>query len=147
MARGAHEDARCAYEDALDRFGEAAAPTTPRWRAWGSPARWRRSDGASAAAAEPQPRATSSPRSVPRARPRRAEAPLADQRSGRAGRAHPRELDVLRLVARGLNNGEIAERLVLSPHTVHRHMANARTKLQLPSRAAVVAYAARVGLL
>ena len=58
-----------------------------------------------------------------------------------------RELEVLRLVAKGLNNGEIAERLVLSPHTVHRHMANVRTKLRLPSRAAAVAYAARVGLL
>jgi DNA-binding CsgD family transcriptional regulator len=54
---------------------------------------------------------------------------------------------VLRLVAQGLTNAEIAERLYLSPHTVHRHVANARAKLRLPSRAAAVAYAARVGLL
>jgi pimeloyl-ACP methyl ester carboxylesterase/DNA-binding CsgD family transcriptional regulator len=57
-----------------------------------------------------------------------------------------RELEVLRLVAAGLSDAEIAERLVLSPHTVHRHVANIRTKLRLPSRAAAVAYAARRGL-
>jgi DNA-binding CsgD family transcriptional regulator len=37
--------------------------------------------------------------------------------------------------------------LVLSQHTVHRHVANVRAKLRLPSRAAAVAYAARAGLL
>ena len=58
-----------------------------------------------------------------------------------------RELDVLRLVARGLSDGEIAERLVVSPHTVHRHVANVRAKLREPSRAAAVASAARRGLL
>jgi DNA-binding NarL/FixJ family response regulator len=58
-----------------------------------------------------------------------------------------RELEVLQLVAEGLSDAEIAERLVLSPHTVHRHVANVRTKLRLPSRAAAVAYAARAGLL
>lgn len=59
----------------------------------------------------------------------------------------PRELEVLRLVAQGLSDREIADRLVLSPHTVHRHVANVRTKLRLPSRAAAAAYAARQGLL
>ena len=54
---------------------------------------------------------------------------------------------MLRLVAQGLGDAEIAERLVLSPHTVHRHVANVRTKLRLPSRTAAVAYAARAGLL
>lgn len=58
-----------------------------------------------------------------------------------------RELEVLRLVARGLSDSQIAEELVVSPHTVHRHIANIRTKLDLPSRAAAVAYAAREGLL
>lgn len=59
----------------------------------------------------------------------------------------PRELEVLRLVATGLNDTEIAEQLVLSPHTVHRHVANIRTRLGLPSRAAAVAHATRIGLL
>jgi pimeloyl-ACP methyl ester carboxylesterase/DNA-binding CsgD family transcriptional regulator len=58
-----------------------------------------------------------------------------------------RETEVLVLVASGLSDREIAERLVLSPHTVHRHVANVRTKLGLPTRAAAVAAAARRGLL
>lgn len=58
-----------------------------------------------------------------------------------------RELQVLRLLARGLTDREIAEQLVLSPHTVHRHAANLRTKLGQSSRAALVAEAGRRGLL
>jgi pimeloyl-ACP methyl ester carboxylesterase/DNA-binding CsgD family transcriptional regulator len=58
-----------------------------------------------------------------------------------------RETEVLTLVAAGLSDREIAERLVLSPHTVHRHVANLRTKLGLPTRAAAVAAAARRGLI
>jgi DNA-binding CsgD family transcriptional regulator len=58
-----------------------------------------------------------------------------------------RETEVLTLVASGLSDREIAERLVLSPHTVHRHVANVRTKLGLPTRAAAVAAAAKRGLL
>ena len=46
-----------------------------------------------------------------------------------------------------MSDSEIAEELIVSPHTVHRHIANVRTKLNLPSRAAAVAYAARHGLL
>ena len=67
--------------------------------------------------------------------------------AGELSELTPRELDVLRLVAQGLSDAEIAERLVLSPHTVHRHVANVRVKLRLSSRAAAVAYAARSGLL
>jgi pimeloyl-ACP methyl ester carboxylesterase/DNA-binding CsgD family transcriptional regulator len=58
-----------------------------------------------------------------------------------------REAEVLQLVADGLSDVEIAERLVVSPHTVHRHVANIRTKLNQPSRAAAAAYAARHGLI
>jgi pimeloyl-ACP methyl ester carboxylesterase/DNA-binding CsgD family transcriptional regulator len=58
-----------------------------------------------------------------------------------------RETEVLTLVAGGLSDREIAERLVLSPHTIHRHVANVRNKLGLPTRAAAVAAAARRGLL
>jgi ATP/maltotriose-dependent transcriptional regulator MalT len=82
----------------------------------------------------------------------RAEALLAGAPAGSVGEASlgdltARELEVLRLVAQGLGDSEIAERLVVSPHTVHRHVANVRAKLRLPSRAAAVAYAARAGLL
>jgi DNA-binding CsgD family transcriptional regulator len=58
-----------------------------------------------------------------------------------------RELEVLRLVARGMSNQEIAESLVLSGHTVHRHVANVFGKLGVSSRAAAVAEAARFDLL
>jgi pimeloyl-ACP methyl ester carboxylesterase/DNA-binding CsgD family transcriptional regulator len=58
-----------------------------------------------------------------------------------------REREVLTLVARGLSDREIAEQLVVSPHTVHRHVANIRNKLGRGSRAAAVAEAARLGLL
>jgi DNA-binding NarL/FixJ family response regulator len=58
-----------------------------------------------------------------------------------------RELEVLRLVADGLSDREIAERLVLSPHTIHRHVANIRTKLDQPSRAAAAVHAARIKLI
>ena len=58
-----------------------------------------------------------------------------------------REQEVLALVADGLSDREIAERLIVSPHTVHRHVANIRTKLGSGSRAAAVAEAARIGLL
>jgi pimeloyl-ACP methyl ester carboxylesterase/DNA-binding CsgD family transcriptional regulator len=58
-----------------------------------------------------------------------------------------REREVLALVASGLSDQEIAEQLVLSPHTVHRHVANIRNKLGRTSRTAAVAEAARLGLL
>jgi ATP/maltotriose-dependent transcriptional regulator MalT len=58
-----------------------------------------------------------------------------------------REIEVLKLVAEGLSDKEIAERLFLSGHTVHRHISNIRTKLGLPSRAAAVAWAAKSGIL
>lgn len=57
-----------------------------------------------------------------------------------------RERDVLRLVAEGLSDADIAKRLVLSPHTVHRHVANILRKLNLHSRAAAAAHAARAGI-
>jgi ATP/maltotriose-dependent transcriptional regulator MalT len=58
----------------------------------------------------------------------------------------PRELDVLKLVAQGLSNPDIARRLVLSEHTVHRHLANILRKLSLSSRSAAAAWGVRTGL-
>lgn len=58
-----------------------------------------------------------------------------------------RELDVLGLVAEGLSNQVIAERLFVSEHTIHRHLANILNKLSVSTRAAAVAQAARRGLL
>ena len=58
-----------------------------------------------------------------------------------------REIEVMRLVAEGLSNQSIAERLFVSDHTIHRHLANILDKLNVSTRAAAVAQAARRGLL
>jgi DNA-binding CsgD family transcriptional regulator len=54
-----------------------------------------------------------------------------------------RELEVLRLLAEGLSNQEIAARLYLSPRTVERHVANLTVKAGVGRRAQLVAFAAR----
>jgi len=64
-----------------------------------------------------------------------------------AGPLTTRELEVLGLVANGLSNQEIASELVVSEHTVHRHVANILAKLGQPSRTAAVANAINAGLL
>jgi ATP/maltotriose-dependent transcriptional regulator MalT len=58
-----------------------------------------------------------------------------------------REVEILRLISTGLNNQAIAERLFISEHTVHRHVANTLSKLDVSSRSAAVAQAGRLGLL
>ena len=58
-----------------------------------------------------------------------------------------RELEVLRLVARGLNNREIAKELFISENTVKNHVRNILEKLQLHSRMEAVMYAVREKLL
>ncbi|MFI5955914.1 alpha/beta fold hydrolase [Cryptosporangium sp. NPDC051539] len=58
-----------------------------------------------------------------------------------------REREILREVAAGRSDAEIAAELVLSTHTVHRHVANIRRKLGQPSRAAAAATAIRLGLI
>jgi DNA-binding NarL/FixJ family response regulator len=63
------------------------------------------------------------------------------------GRLTERQLEILRLVARGLSNREIAEALVLSEHTVHRHIGNILQRLDLPSRAAAAVYATNQNLI
>jgi DNA-binding NarL/FixJ family response regulator len=53
----------------------------------------------------------------------------------------PRELEVLRLVAAGKSNREIAAELVVSEHTVARHLQNIYAKLRVSSRTAASAFA------
>jgi DNA-binding NarL/FixJ family response regulator len=58
-------------------------------------------------------------------------------------RLSPRELDVLRLVAQGLNSREIGRQLFISEHTVKNHVRSTLEKLQLHSRLDAVMYAIR----
>jgi DNA-binding CsgD family transcriptional regulator/pimeloyl-ACP methyl ester carboxylesterase len=58
----------------------------------------------------------------------------------------PRELEVLRLIGRGLSNQEIAEELVLSVRTVERHITNLYGKIGARRKAEATAYALRNGL-
>lgn len=58
-----------------------------------------------------------------------------------------REMEVLRLVATGLSERDIAEKLYISPHTAHRHLSNIRLKLDASTQAAAVAHALRIGLI
>ena len=133
---GDHDGARQAAEDAADLFTGCSAPYEA------AEARMLLSSALEALGrlerAEAEARAA-----------REAFALLGARAEGR-GRVSeelsPREVDILRLVAQGLGDAQIAERLFLSPHTVHRHIANVRTKLRVPSRAAAVAHATRQGL-
>ncbi len=58
-----------------------------------------------------------------------------------------REREVLTLIADGLSNQEVADKLVISVKTVERHRANILAKLGLHSRTELVKYAIRKGLI
>ena len=57
-----------------------------------------------------------------------------------------REMEILALIAQGTSNQELAERLVLSRHTVRNHIANIFQKLGVTARAEAVAQARVLGL-
>jgi DNA-binding NarL/FixJ family response regulator len=57
-----------------------------------------------------------------------------------------RELEVLRLIAQGLNNQEITRKLVVSPKTVRNHITNIFSKLQVADRAQAIVRAREAGL-
>jgi DNA-binding CsgD family transcriptional regulator len=71
---------------------------------------------------------------------------LASPRPSLPGGLSEREAEVLRLMATGKTNGEIAEALVISPHTVGRHVSNIFDKLGITHRADAAAWAVRNGL-
>jgi DNA-binding NarL/FixJ family response regulator len=62
-------------------------------------------------------------------------------------RLSAREVEVLRLVARGRSNQQIADELVLSAKTVARHMSNIFDKISVENRSAATAYAFEKGLI
>ena len=69
------------------------------------------------------------------------------QRRTLPGGLTEREAEVLRLVAAGRSNHDIARVLVLSPKTVERHLSNIFVKLEVSSRTAAAAYAHEHGLM
>ena len=72
---------------------------------------------------------------------------LEGPREGGTDPLTPREREIVRLIAQGLTNRQIAERLVLSLNTVKTHRLNIYRKLGLQSRSELVAYALRRGWL
>jgi LuxR family transcriptional regulator, maltose regulon positive regulatory protein len=151
-AGGEHERARTLFEDAVDRFQRSGAPFE---------AAQARIELATSLAAlgrtEPAEREASAALDRLRGLGAKAEAERARRLlrvSIRGGDDRPRlpgvtrrEREVLVLLAEGLTNRQIAERLVVSEHTVHRHVTNILRKLELPSRTAAAAWAVRSGLL
>jgi DNA-binding NarL/FixJ family response regulator len=53
----------------------------------------------------------------------------------------PREVEVLRLVAKGLSDAEVAEQLVISPRTVSKHLQSIYGKIEVNSRSAATRFA------
>ena len=135
-ATGEHDAARREFEDAVTEFERLGAPYEAA-RARHALARCLSDLGRPAEAAQETKKADESLRSL---------GVISDRPPSIAGLTS-REQDVIRLVAKGLSNKEIAATLGLSEHTVHRHVGNILTRLDLPSRSAAVAHAAKLGLL
>ncbi|MCB0873470.1 MAG: hypothetical protein KDC36_08850 [Thermoleophilia bacterium] len=136
-ATGEHDVARVRFEDAVDAYHRSGC----RFEA-------ERSRLALAETLAALGRDADAAREADLARGRLAELGAATPHGGGSrGVITPREREVLGLVAEGLTNPQIAERLVISEHTVHRHVANLLGKLGVPSRAAAAAKAVQVGLL
>jgi ATP/maltotriose-dependent transcriptional regulator MalT len=153
-ALGDAKSARRHLEDAVDLFGRSRAPfETGRARI--ALARVLADLGRPDAAADEARRAiddfTSLNAELELARAQQMlaalEKEIAPAASSEKGGLTSREVEVLRLISKGLNTHAIADRLFISEHTVHRHVANTLTKLNVSSRSAAVAQAARLGLL
>ncbi|MGH2945977.1 MAG: helix-turn-helix domain-containing protein, partial [Solirubrobacteraceae bacterium] len=154
MAQGEPVRARCHFEDAVDLFNRCGSPFEAA-QARLDLARAIRGSGRTSAAREEAEaaRATFAQLGAGHELERAARmlAGLDDAGDNGGGSRHEtglstRELEVLRLIAEGFTNGEIATRLVISEHTVHRHVTNILRKLGVSSRVAATAYAHRHGL-
>jgi LuxR family transcriptional regulator, maltose regulon positive regulatory protein len=148
--RGDHDRARPLVEDAVDRFersGGVYEAAEGRIELATTLLALGRADAAGREAAAAVERTLDLGAATLAARAQRVlDACTGKHRSPRP-EVTPREREVLRLLAEGLTNQQIAERLVVSQHTVHRHVTNILRKLELPSRAAAAAHAARSGML
>jgi LuxR family transcriptional regulator, maltose regulon positive regulatory protein len=157
LAEGDNDTARRELEDAVDRFERSGAPfeaACARVDLAAAMARLGRTDAAIAeidrALAELRRLdARTEIASAQAMRDRLSVAPPSSPTAATPDAAGltARELEVLRLISSGLSNQAIAERLCISEHTVHRHVANTLSKLDVPSRSAAVAHVAKLGLL
>jgi ATP/maltotriose-dependent transcriptional regulator MalT len=138
-ATGEHDQGRRCFEDAVAAFATLGAPYEAA-KAREALARCLDALGRPAEAAQEARRAKEELRAL-------GVAAAAEAGGERPSALTAREREVIRLVAKGLSNKEIAKQLGLSEHTVHRHVGNILTRLDLPSRSAAVAYAAQSGLL
>jgi LuxR family maltose regulon positive regulatory protein len=151
-ARGDHSKARTLLEDAVDRFQESGAPfeaAGARLELAASLIALGRTDAAEREATAALECLLELGASAEADRARRLLAACAHDGGGGVAlqEVTRREREVLGLLAEGLTNRQIAERLVVSEHTVHRHVTNILRKLDLPSRTAAAAHAVRAGLL
>jgi ATP/maltotriose-dependent transcriptional regulator MalT len=143
-----HESAAVALEDAAALFAASDAPfelgraRTELARTLGDLGRLDLARREAAAALKVLKR---TPASALRERAREVLDSLGDR--SRRGHLTRRELEVLRLIARGMRDRDIAEALTLSEHTVHRHVSNIYAKLGCSTRAAAVAKAVESKLL
>ncbi len=76
----------------------------------------------------------------------RTAAPAPQQDAAALEQLSEREIDVLRLIADGMENAEIAQELNISPRTAKNHVSNILAKLGLPSRVQAAVYAVRQGV-
>ena len=146
-AAGQHARARPLLEDAVDRFERCGAPfesATARIELATSLVALGRTDDAQREAAAAFESLSGLGAALEAERARRM---LGTGGSDRTLPVTKREREVLRLLAEGLTNRQIAERLVVSEHTVHRHVTNILRKLDVPTRTAAAARAVQDGLL
>jgi DNA-binding CsgD family transcriptional regulator len=155
-AAGEHEVAKQCFEDALELWAQSGAPVEmaqARLALAGVLGELDRAEAAEqeAAAALESLQAIGATGAARRAAALLQQFKQAERQwssePGALPRLTDRQAEVLRLLAQGLSNKEIAAQLILSEHTVHRHVANILIKLGVPSRAAAAAYAAQHHLL
>src|SRR5262249_48147468 len=142
---GNDDEARRSFEDAIDAYDESGAPFEAAQVRLELAASLERRGQIDAALAEVG-RATDAfatlrgERELGRAQrvEERLRPPDVNRRRDTGGLSR-REVEVVRLIAKGWSNPRIAERLFISDHTVHRHVANILLKLDVRSRSAIVA--------
>jgi ATP/maltotriose-dependent transcriptional regulator MalT len=147
--RGDHQAAKPRLEDAVDAFERCRAPydaACARLELSATLFSVGRGADAQREAQQAHDRLRELGADAGVARARRLAEPTVLAGDDPAAGLSPREREVLSLVAEGLTNRRISQRLFISEHTVHRHVTSILRKLNAPSRAAAAAHAVRVGL-